>query len=169
MTSYLEAPATKMLATHCAACGRPLVDVVSVEVGMGPDCRARLTATVECSDETRHEANVLIHKIAIAQTGMNALAPITRLRELGFQKLATKVEHRCASVRIAEDSGVYVVQAPFTEEATSAWRDIPGRSWNKEAKANVVPLSQRGALWNLLRTYYQGSLAVGPKGPFLIQ
>lgn len=39
--SYVDAPATTMLATHCAACGRPLVDAGSVELGIGPDCRRR--------------------------------------------------------------------------------------------------------------------------------
>jgi hypothetical protein len=37
--SYENAPATKLLATHCACCARPLVDAVSVEAGVGPDCR----------------------------------------------------------------------------------------------------------------------------------
>lgn len=39
--SYESAPATKMLATHCACCARPLVDAVSVEAGVGPECRRR--------------------------------------------------------------------------------------------------------------------------------
>lgn len=37
--NYENAPATKLLATHCACCARPLVDSVSVEAGMGPTCR----------------------------------------------------------------------------------------------------------------------------------
>lgn len=39
--SYENAPATILLATHCACCGRPLVDAASVETGIGPDCRKR--------------------------------------------------------------------------------------------------------------------------------
>jgi hypothetical protein len=39
--SYESAPATKLLATHCACCSRPLVDAVSVETGIGPDCRKK--------------------------------------------------------------------------------------------------------------------------------
>lgn len=41
MSTYENAPSTKMLATHCCACGRALRDAVSVEAGMGPDCRER--------------------------------------------------------------------------------------------------------------------------------
>jgi hypothetical protein len=39
--SYENAPATKLLATHCACCARPLVDALSVELGIGPDCRKK--------------------------------------------------------------------------------------------------------------------------------
>lgn len=38
---YESAPATKLVATNCACCGRPLVDAVSVETGMGPHCRKK--------------------------------------------------------------------------------------------------------------------------------
>lgn len=41
MTTYENAPATRILATHCACCGRALLDAVSVEAGIGPDCRAK--------------------------------------------------------------------------------------------------------------------------------
>jgi len=39
--SYENAPATKMVATNCACCGKELVDAVSVETGVGPECRRR--------------------------------------------------------------------------------------------------------------------------------
>jgi hypothetical protein len=39
--SYETAPATEMLASHCACCARPLVDAVSVEAGVGPECRKK--------------------------------------------------------------------------------------------------------------------------------
>jgi hypothetical protein len=39
--SYVNAPATALVATKCACCGRELVDSVSVETGMGPSCRKR--------------------------------------------------------------------------------------------------------------------------------
>ena len=41
--SYENAPATKMLATNCCCCGRPLVDSMSVELGIGPECRGGAT------------------------------------------------------------------------------------------------------------------------------
>ena len=39
--TYESAPATKMIATHCAVCARPLLDAESVERGIGPDCAKR--------------------------------------------------------------------------------------------------------------------------------
>lgn len=39
--SYESAPATILLATRCACCGRELLDAESVEKGMGPTCRRK--------------------------------------------------------------------------------------------------------------------------------
>jgi len=39
--SYENAETTLFLATHCAVCGRPLVDADSVHHAVGPDCRKR--------------------------------------------------------------------------------------------------------------------------------
>lgn len=41
MSNYENAPATQMVATKCACCAKPLVDAVSVETGVGPDCRKK--------------------------------------------------------------------------------------------------------------------------------
>lgn len=37
-TTYADAPAALLLATHCCMCNRPLVDAESIERGMGPTC-----------------------------------------------------------------------------------------------------------------------------------
>jgi hypothetical protein len=39
--TYETAPATVMLASSCACCAKALVDSVSVETGVGPDCRKK--------------------------------------------------------------------------------------------------------------------------------
>lgn len=39
--SYTAAPACEMLATHCCVCGLPLLDALSVELGIGPICRKK--------------------------------------------------------------------------------------------------------------------------------
>ena len=51
--SYENAPATQMIASHCCVCNRPLVDSVSVELGIGPDCRKKHGYNVEATEENR--------------------------------------------------------------------------------------------------------------------
>jgi len=104
--SYENAPATVLLATHCACCGRPLVDAVSVEAGMGPHCRAKhgyldqpvgtdwtaAQAALALADlagagpwlanpawnlDARVVANALVHRIAATQ---DSGAPLTIAR-----------------------------------------------------------------------------------------
>ncbi len=62
--SYEEAPATKMLATHCIFCSRPLLDASSVEAGIGPICRGKVGYNDPVPNHARQEANKLIHRIA---------------------------------------------------------------------------------------------------------
>jgi len=92
MTTYENAPATRLLATRCACCGRKLVDALSVQTGIGPECRTRhgydnapnppdwnaartfianfgkdvsvADPTVLTSDNARHVCNVLVHRFA---------------------------------------------------------------------------------------------------------
>ena len=48
--NYESAPATKLVATLCACCGKNLLDAESVEAGMGPVCRKKhgyVTAQME--------------------------------------------------------------------------------------------------------------------------
>jgi len=87
---YEDAPATKLVATHCCCCGRALLDAQSVEIGIGPVCREKFGFVgAMVSPEAREEANKLVYQIACAPTMSAAL--ILRLRELGFVKLADRI------------------------------------------------------------------------------
>lgn len=167
---YENAPATRMLATHCAACGRPLVDAKSVEMGIGPDCRKRLGyERSDITEETRTAANRLVYEIALDQgCTIDTLHAAEELRVLGFEALADKVVANNATVRIAAhpDGGAFTVTAPFNGASLGAWRAIRGQRWDGAAKVRVVPDSERSPVYQLLRTYYPGALAYGPKGPF---
>ena len=46
--SYINAAATDFIATHCAACGKALVDADSGQTAVGPDCRKRHGYGVPC-------------------------------------------------------------------------------------------------------------------------
>lgn len=156
MSSYEAAPATLLLATHCACCGRPLVDAVSVETGVGPDCRARHGYLADAAPEARAEANALVHAIAVEQTGPGVLAATARLAALGFVKLAARVADRlgqgAVSVRRHPCGERLIVVAPYDAEAVAAWRGLPGRRW--EGGANVVPCGSEAALRALLAAHY---------------
>jgi hypothetical protein len=174
-TGYENAPATKMLATHCAACGRPLVDSVSVEVGMGPDCRKKYGYNAVVDEELRSQANKLIYKIALARSGsgtdLGAVQAIRSLRDLGFDKLAEICLKRCRVVVIEERGSVLAVSTPYSEEAADGFRAIPGRRWDREAKVNLVPNTQdgkRALMDRVLRRCFLGAAALGPKGAFAI-
>lgn len=176
-SGYENAPATRMLATGCAVCGRPLVDSVSVETGIGPECRRRHGYTIEVSEQARTEANAIVYAIAAethdtAQAFVSALA---RLRTLGFQTLADVITMRRGSgIEIAtmadKAGGVRLtVKTPYNEASTGAWRAIPGRTWDKERKCNTVPYARKADVWTLLRRYYPGAVGLGPMGPFVVE
>ncbi len=167
--SYEDASATRMLATYCAACGRPLLDAKSVEIGLGPDCRKRLGFDRPVEDAARQEANRIVYNIALEQTGEIAIAGAEVLRGLGFEKLADRILERVVDISIRQDGDTLVVKAPYKEEALAAWRSVPGREWKREEKLAVYPKSSRRAIYAVLCEFYNGALAIGPKGPFVVR
>ncbi len=167
--SYENAPATVLVATNCCVCGRALVDSVSVETGIGPDCRAKYGYNVESNE--RETANRLVHEIAASWKSANAkdlVEPLTRLNALGFTKLSAKIAKRIAVIVIEEKDGVYVVDAPYSEATTNAFRRIPGRRWNAESKLNEFPVSSKPYLWGAIKSLYAGENGIGPKGLFTV-
>lgn len=122
--SYHNAKATKFLATHCAACGRELVDSTSVEQGMGPHCRknyyndapdvteeikVRVKEVIDGIDNedirqrvqdavneehSRKAGNILVHYVAHHQTTEESFPAIRVLKALKFDKLAKRIEDR---------------------------------------------------------------------------
>ena len=117
--SYENAPATKMLATYCACCARPLLDAESVEVGMGPVCRkthgfARAEhepdwdAVLAATDGFVAMADVLGPKFAPGATkgdlaGMlRAMETAWRLGGLETRRVANLLVHRIACEQTGE-------------------------------------------------------------------
>ena len=179
--SYTDSTACKMLATHCVCCGRPLVDAISVELGMGPECRKEYDAGL--GEEQKKEANKIVHAAAVmAQTGHveRVVEYVGELNKLGFSKLASKVGRRFRGVAdrrvnaeiVIEDvnEDTIRVKTPFRrgkrEGFVRAWRKIPGRRWNKGW--NYLPRTQKKALWELLVDYFPGKFGDGPKGTFRV-
>ena len=93
--SYENAPATKMLATNCACCGRPLVDAKSVECGIGPDCREKYGVDVDVTEAAREEANKIVFQLARGGLTREDARPLfDKLAALGFVVLAERVAKR---------------------------------------------------------------------------
>ena len=165
--SYEQAPATKMLATHCIFCNRPLVDAASVEAGIGPVCRDKVGYNDPVSDYARREANLLIHRIATNRQAPEIKDWLTQIEMLGLNKLSTKLKEALADIKIEESNGQLWVEAPYLDgRATPDWRRISGRIFDRATKRNVVPSKQRVEVYSLLKKHYPGVTALGPKGLF---
>lgn len=171
--SYENAPATRLLATHCAACSRPLVDSVSVEAGIGPDCRKKhgfAARIAQLSEEDRAAANKLVHMIALNQAGDDVLAAVVSLRFLGFGVLADRILDRLDAIRVEHDeAGRLLVAFPFSEDAVATFKAaVPAsrRSWDKKLKRWILPrtASTRLAVVRALSAAFPGRTLVGPGG-----
>lgn len=100
--SHENAPATKLLATNCAACGRALVDAESVETGIGPECRKRYATEGKLAESVRAEANQLVWSVARKGVSkQDAWTVIQRLAQLGCATLADRIAKRFRIVQVA--------------------------------------------------------------------
>jgi len=184
-SGYENAPATKMLATNCAVCGKPLVDAESCETGLGPICRAESGFDAGVAEADRETANRLVFNAAIAaqQGRATVVVEIAKaVEKLGFPVLAGKMRARFMRVVAAperradifivleKDGKTLQVHTPYrrgaAEEFTAAWRAIPGRQWH--TRANHIPVEQKAALWALLKRFFPGKWGKGPQGVFRV-
>lgn len=145
----------------------PLRDAISAELGIGPVCRERHGWDAEIGgieEAHRVTANGIIHAIA-ADLGNEAVrAGCRTLRELGFRKVADRIEYRgkdapalgTVTVRPSTRGTGYYVYAPFKPVVVTAWQMIPGRRYDDQSKENFVPTAARADLWSLLRRFYAG-------------
>ncbi len=175
--SYENAPATIMLATNCAICGKPLADSVSVTIGLGPDCREGNNEGI--TEATREACNRWTYLAAIAaQSGnigaVNAAAD--EIEKLGLISLAHKIRNRFfnaeknVDITVVTDGDVMIIKTPYKRSAdfVADWRNIPGRRYNRAMNANIVPLEQKPLVWALLRKYFDGKFLKSDKGIFRI-
>lgn len=160
--SYENAPGTIMLATHCAACGKALVDAVSVESGMGPDCREKYGRWPAEVDRTA--VNKLVHTIALSQSCTPEQA--MELHRHGADKIAARVAQRFATILVEREDDTVLVWTPrYSPEVVEVMRRVP-RQWNPEQKCYVVQDGFSASLWRALRTL--SGWGYGPRGPFAL-
>jgi hypothetical protein len=145
---------------------------------MGPDCRKRLMMDVSVPEEIRQEANKIVYEIAVIQKDIKVGTMTSRLRHLGFEKLADRIDKRVKqkpTIVVEQRDGKFYVKAPYDAESVSDWRSIPGRSFarivedGRSVKWNIVPKEMKRQVWDLLKKYYPGQLCQGPKGYFVVE
>ncbi len=170
MSGYENAPATKLLATHCAVCARPLVDAVSVEIGMGPDCREKYGYN-EGDSSGRPEANRLVHRVAVGTEAPETLAIVSRLISIGFGTLAARLLERKAKVEILDaGNDSFSIRTPYNPDYVTSLKSACYGSvrWNATEKVWTVRNSAKKGAWEVLQRFYPGEILVGPKGPRII-
>ena len=159
------------------------MDAISVELGIGPECRQHFNA--DLSDESRKAANKLVFEAAIAaqngwvesvmrladQVGMLGYGELAERMKLRFVGVVAQPERRADIVIEVENGGEnYRVKTPYrrseAEAFKAAWRAIPGRRWY--SRANHVPVDQKTALWELLKRFFPGKYGRGPQGVFRV-
>ena len=184
--SYETAPATVLLATRCACCSRPLCDAISVETGVGPECRRKhgfndaqgepdwtaamlaldgviAVAEVNPTMTPRESVNVLVHRIACRSTARVdgfVVALTAAIKALGFVTLANKiVEHGAGKVEVhsVEDDRL-AVTTPYNQAFVAALKMARvGARWDGARKVWTVPADSTAR--KALWTALRGSFA----------
>jgi hypothetical protein len=162
-----DARTTRLVATHCALCGKPLVDAPSVEQGLGPICRkrfglstvvpepltpgpytvgdpevdARIIAATADGD-LRRVANILVWYAAVHVGGAKAALAAYRVRQVGFPKLADRLMKH--NVRLTIDilpGQELAVSTPYSELFCELRRQSPSLRgmFDKKTRKWVFP------------------------------
>ena len=88
-SAYETAPATLLLATNCACCGRPLVDADSVTAGVGPECRKKHGFNVATGEPNWDEFALNMH----AASDARPIANSTKLTAAEYGKTMSTREY----------------------------------------------------------------------------
>lgn len=193
--SYEEAPATALVATHCCVCGRPLLEAESLASGIGPICAEKTGYGREgLPPEVRERVNKLVYQLAALGRSMQAVPLLTELRELGFSRIADRIEERfetMVEVRLElRGDRRLQLEIPRLDDAAfgrllTDLRTVPGRrveqAWVRreeaaggwaegEGKRTTIPNKTVSilALYRVLSRHLAGKLAKSPKGVFVV-
>lgn len=176
-TNYENSPVTVMMKTRCMICRKKLKDSVSIEVGMGPDCREMHGYNIEVSAENRRAANLIIAIVATSDYNpAGVLVWSDQLRELGFNQLANVLCDRNSSVvlkRLADGKSI-LVKTPYNDNMVGAFRRMGAQSKyrmpesRKGFEGYVVPLTKWVELLASIKANFPNTLATGDKGSFIL-
>lgn len=188
---YEDAASTKLIATHCACCNRPLRDAASVEAGVGPECRRKygmeerqvapnwtaaraalepigLAGLLGDQDDARAGANAIAHAFAVYLDAERRTALATACTALGYTTLGHRLAEVLAEIRVEQLDGELAVKAPYLEDGARVWHRA-GARWDRDSKTWRLGQDRRKQLWSVLRTLYPGRLGLGPNGLFWVR
>lgn len=184
-TDALNAAALSMLATHCGICRRALRDPISVELGIGPECRkGRFEESSAVSPEAYQRAKAIVYKLAIAAStdkviAADVLVAADELQQFGFAQLADVLVKRNAKIQIVarqvEVDGVKLdklfVHFPYNPDCGYGMRRLGGTVERHAVTGKrlgfVIPADRRNDAWAYFKRYFPGVLGTGPLGPFV--
>lgn len=148
--TYENAAQTKLIATNCICCGRPLCDAESVESGVGPICakkygfskqdrEADFRTALEnakqgdCAQpvwdampkqDARRACNAVVYMLAAEPDHAKRIYRIETIRALGFVKLADRLEERLldetGEIQIRTENGFIFVSTMNLSKAAFA-------------------------------------------------
>lgn len=139
--------------------------------------RAAIAGVVglDLGDDARIAANRLVHRIAAAPGSTDVPALLVAVSALGFVQVAGAIAGNLRPVvRVIRETAPteqYVVDvargtlpdASF-EAFVDALRGVPGRRWDRDRYANVVPARRRRELWGALKASLPaGTMIVGER------
>jgi hypothetical protein len=169
--------------THCVSCGKPLTDPESIDRGMGPDCSQEGYPIDWNGTPEEQEIKHSVRKMTILAAYAAQIGDIAKVRiladqiaELGYKQVAEKIHHRFDNVEknvkitIRVKDGMYVVKTPFRrgdkDAFIAAWRGIQGRRYSDGA--NLIPVAQKRALWDLLIQFFPNVYGESENGVFRV-
>ena len=184
---YENLDTTKMLATSCVLCGKPLLDGASVEAGMGKTCRSKHGGD-EISAETRKEANKLVHKAGVLRqksgSTIEFIEVIHGLREIGCDTIADAIATRCVAPEITLNKEGSFYQLTIASVSKLSTSDVRGMKWNliaefKENVPNTDGFNKKGedniwryhfnsrakrTVWDIMKKIIPGAKGTAPDG-----
>jgi hypothetical protein len=182
---YEDSTACKIMATHCCACGKPLVDAKSVETGMGPVCRSKYGFDTEVPERVRTLANQIVYRLACdvshGTVTMESMNASSQLRALGFSKIADIFEFRMVkiAVEIGEFDGqeCYFLRVPYDESGKFNYDAWTKTRFKVKRPAFKAPTQKevfhwgyakdeyaRKRIFSALLKHHEGRLAFAPDG-----
>jgi len=114
-------------------------------------------------------SNVLVHRVGRAPEAPAVPHVCEAIDALGYHRLAATLAARLVPVAVtvaAEEEGLVVTTSKLDDPLFDAWvetmRQVPGRRWDGERKANVVPLRAKADLWHAMTTVLpRGAVIIG--------